>query len=69
MSIDLELENRNDAEELIKQYNGVVADGNTLKLSIVNNLKNRLGRGSAVKIGANMDNVAGQELLGSAKSR
>ncbi|OXC69357.1 hypothetical protein AYX13_01917 [Cryptococcus neoformans] len=68
VSIDLELENRNDAEELIKQYNGVVADGNTLKLSIVNNLKNRLGGGSAVKIGANMDNVAGQELLGSAKS-
>ncbi|ADV21736.1 Hypothetical Protein CGB_D3330C [Cryptococcus gattii WM276] len=68
VSIDLELENRNDAEELIKQYNGVVADGNTLRVSIVNNLKHRLGGGSAVRIGANTDTVAGQELLSSAKS-
>ncbi|ODN96371.1 hypothetical protein L198_04085 [Cryptococcus wingfieldii CBS 7118] len=67
VSIDLQVESRADADQLIKQYNGVVADGNTLKVSIVNGLKSRLGDNPTPKFETS-SNVAGQELLGPTKS-
>ncbi|WVQ76838.1 hypothetical protein IAR50_006512 [Cryptococcus sp. DSM 104548] len=67
VSIDLQVENKADAEQLIKQYNGVVADGNTLKVTIVNGMKSRLGDNPTPRFEAD-SNVAGQELLGPTKS-
>ncbi|WWD18877.1 hypothetical protein CI109_103332 [Kwoniella shandongensis] len=71
VSVDLELEQRSAAEDLIRQYHGVVADGNTLSVTIVNTgLKNRLGGGgggarTTVAIpAAATTSAAGQELLG-----
>ncbi|WRT68184.1 uncharacterized protein IL334_005159 [Kwoniella shivajii] len=47
VTVDLELESRSDAEGLIKQYHGVVADGNTLNVTIINQgLRSRIGTGN-----------------------
>ncbi|OCF41133.1 hypothetical protein I317_05047 [Kwoniella heveanensis CBS 569] len=47
VTVDLEVEQRSDAEGLIAQYHGVVADGNTLQVTIVNQgLKSRMGAGA-----------------------
>ncbi|WVQ99802.1 hypothetical protein IAU59_006944 [Kwoniella sp. CBS 9459] len=49
VTVDLEVEQRSDAEGLINQYHGVVADGNTLQVTIVNQgLKSRVGAGVAI---------------------
>ncbi|WVR07340.1 hypothetical protein IAU60_004381 [Kwoniella sp. DSM 27419] len=73
VTVDLELEQRSDADGLIKQYHGVVADGNTLSVTIVNQgLKSRIGNGSGATRSAQSPPVpagprttnAGQELLG-----
>ncbi|WVQ84106.1 hypothetical protein IAT38_006251 [Cryptococcus sp. DSM 104549] len=84
VTIDLELESRSDAEGLIRQYHGVVADGNTLSVTIVNGLKHRLGGGvksetgvdaffnaaarSGVSVVDPRTSAAGQELLGGSKT-
>ncbi|WWC63061.1 uncharacterized protein I303_105660 [Kwoniella dejecticola CBS 10117] len=76
VTVDLELENRADAEGLIKQYHGVVADGNTLSVTIVNQgLKSRMGIldpaapvPTSVQQPARSNNNVGRELLGSGSS-
>ncbi|KAK8854963.1 hypothetical protein IAR55_003703 [Kwoniella newhampshirensis] len=83
VSVDLELEQRSAAEDLIRQYHGVVADGNTLSVTIINTgLKSRLGGSnpllqsqnqsqssrSGPVVGAGTISAAGQELLGSSGS-
>lgn len=51
VSIDLEYTDRAAADELIKTYDGVVADGNALKLGIViQSLATRLGAGGAAEV-------------------
>jgi len=35
VSVDLEVSNQNDANELINKYNGQIADGNKLSVTIV----------------------------------
>ena len=50
--IEVELAQQSDAEELVKQYDGVVADGNQLKVEVIRPaLSNRLG-GAAASGGA-----------------
>ncbi|WWC71776.1 uncharacterized protein I206_105735 [Kwoniella pini CBS 10737] len=79
VTVDLELENKADAEGLIKQYHGVVADGNTLSVTIINQgLKNRMGASSTTTTNASAiapvqqyegrTSNAGRELLGSNSS-
>ncbi|WVW85861.1 hypothetical protein I302_107899 [Kwoniella bestiolae CBS 10118] len=74
VTVDLELENRSDAEGLIKQYHGVVADGNTLSVTIINQgLKGRIGASTPAVVQqpaqpAERKHNVGRELLGSNSS-
>ncbi|WVF72579.1 hypothetical protein IAT40_007396 [Kwoniella sp. CBS 6097] len=54
VTVDLEVEQRSDAEGLVNQYHGVVADGNTLQVTIINQgLKSRMGLVGASNTAAN----------------
>ncbi|WWC93557.1 hypothetical protein V866_000392 [Kwoniella sp. B9012] len=71
VTVDLELDNKADAEGLIKQYHGVVADGNTLSVTIINQgLKGRIGASTPVVQQSAVPKVnnVGRELLGSNSS-
>jgi len=48
VTIEIELDNRASAEEIVSKYNGAVADGNALVVSIIKQgLAERMGRGAA----------------------
>ncbi|WWC90929.1 uncharacterized protein L201_005867 [Kwoniella dendrophila CBS 6074] len=77
VTVDLELENRSDADGLIKQYHGVVADGNTLSVTIINQgLKSRIGSSvaapsqpaSQTQQPSQRSNNVGRELIASSSS-
>ncbi|WVN88712.1 uncharacterized protein L203_103925 [Cryptococcus depauperatus CBS 7841] len=68
VTIDLQVANRQAAEELIKQYNGVVADGKVLKLSLINPLKQRLEGSEAKGMVIKRASSAKQELINPVRS-
>jgi len=52
VTVELEVQDQASAQELITQYDGAVADGNTLRLSLIKQtLAERMGRGKGLQIG------------------
>ena len=68
VTVELEVPTREIAEQLQSQYDGVAADGNTLRVTIIRQgLKDRMGNGHAVVPSrpAAAGTSRGTELLGS----
>ena len=67
--MEIEVESRTAAEEIVQRYNGAVADGNTLVLTMIRqSLQDRMGDGRAIggSFGANMSGMSKVGLGGSA---
>lgn len=61
VTVELEVQDQASAQELITQYDGAVADGNTLRLSLIKQtLAERMGRGKGLQIGKGVGGVDGK---------